>query len=89
MALENITPELARRLRLDEPRGAVIADVEEESPAQRAGLQPGDVILRVGSIPITNRADAQKALAAVRSGSTAFLRVFRGGQETFVTVKKD
>jgi len=89
MALENVTPDLARRLRLGDARGAVISDVEEESPAQRAGLQPGDVILRVGSTPIANRADAQRTLAAIRSGDTAFLRVFRGGQETFVTVKKD
>ena len=88
ITLQTVTPEIARRMRLDETRGAVITDVEQGSPAARAGLQPGDVIVRVGQAPIANAADAQRELGRVRSGSTAFLRVVRGGQETFVTVTK-
>jgi serine protease Do len=89
ITLQNVTPEIARRLRLEDRRGAVITDVEQGSPAQRAGLQPGDVIVRVGRQAVTSAAEAQRELSRVPSGGTAFLRVSRGGQETFVTVTKE
>jgi len=89
ITLQNITPEIARRLRMENRRGAVITDVEQGSPAARAGMQPGDVIVRVGQQAVETAADAQRELARIPSGGTAFLRVVRGGQETFVTVTKD
>ena len=84
LTLNNITPDIARQLRLESSRGAVVVDVDPNSPAARAGLSEGDVILRVGRTPVTNAADAQRELARVPSGGTAFLRVLRDGQETFV-----
>jgi serine protease Do len=89
ITLQNITPDIARRLRLEGRRGAVVTDIEQGSPAARAGLQPGDVIVRVGRQPVETAAEAQRELARITSGGTAFLRVIRGGQETFVTVTKE
>jgi serine protease Do len=89
ITLQNVTPELARRLRLEDRRGAVVTEIEQGSPAARAGLQPGDVIVRVGRQPVESAAEAQRELARIASGGTAFLRVIRGGQETFVTVTKE
>jgi serine protease Do len=89
LRLQNISPADARELRLDTNRGALIADVEQGSPAARAGLRPGDVIVRVGREPIASAADAQRELGRVPSRGTAFLRVLRDGQETFVSVTKE
>jgi serine protease Do len=89
ITLQNVTPEIARRLRLEDRRGAVITDIEQGSPAGRAGLQPGDVIVRVGKAAVESAVDAQRELAGVAAGGTAFLRILRGGQETFVTVTKE
>jgi serine protease Do len=89
ITLQNITPEIARRLRMENRRGAVVTEVEQGSPAARAGMQPGDVIVRVGQQAVETAADAQRELARIPSGGTAFLRVVRGGQETFVTVTKE
>jgi serine protease Do len=89
ITLQNVTPEIARRLRLEDRRGAVITDVEQGSPAARGGLQPGDVIVRVGRQPVESAGEAQRELARIESGGTAFLRILRGGQETFVTVTKE
>jgi serine protease Do len=90
VTLGNITPEVAQRLRLDRgAEGAVVTDIEPGSPAARSGLAAGDVITRVGRAPITNAADASRELGRVPSGGTAFLRVLRNGQETFVAVTKE
>jgi len=90
ITISNITPELAQRLRLNRnTQGAVITDVEAGSAAARAGLAEGDVIVRVGRENITNAAEAVRELGRIPSGGTAFLRVLRGGQETFVAVTKD
>jgi serine protease Do len=89
MTIENVTPELARRMRLEIEGGAVITDVEQDSPAGRRGLRPGDVIVRVGSVAITTAADAQRELNRVPSGGTALMRIIRQGQEIFLTVTKE
>jgi serine protease Do len=90
MTLGNITPDVAQRLRLDRNvEGAVIVDVDPDSPAARAGLSQGDVIVRVGRAAISNAGEARRELERVPAGGTAFLRVLRNGQETFVTVQKD
>jgi serine protease Do len=89
MTIENVTPDLARRLRLENERGAVITDVEEDSPAGRRQLRPGDVIVRVGSVAINTAVDAQRELGRVQSGGTALLRIIRQGQQIFLTVTKE
>jgi S1-C subfamily serine protease len=89
LRLQNISPSDARELKLESSKGALIADVEQGSPAARAGLRPGDVIVRVGREPIASLTDAQRELGRVPSRGTAFLRVLRDGQETFISVTKD
>jgi serine protease Do len=90
ITLGNITPEVAQRLRLNRGvQGAVVMDIEPGSSAARAGLTQGDVIVRVGRENITTAADASRALGQVPAGGTAFLRVLRNGQETFVAVTKE
>jgi serine protease Do len=90
MSLSNITPDVQRRLRLDDAvKGAVVVDVEQSSPAARAGIMAGDVITRVGRAPISSVADASRELARIPSGGTAILRVVRNGQDTAVVVTKE
>jgi serine protease Do len=90
LTLGNITADVRQRLRLDRAAtGAVVTDVEQGSPAARAGLAPGDVIMRVGRETVASAADASRELGRIPSGGTAFLRVLRNGQETFVAVTKE
>jgi serine protease Do len=89
ITIENVTPQIARQLRLDSNSGAVITSVEPGSAAARAGLNEGDVIVRVGRTNVSNAAEARAELGRVQSGSTAFLRILRDGQETFVPVTKE
>jgi len=90
MSLSNITPDIARRLRLDsDARGAVVVNVDQGSSAARAGIMEGDVITRVGRASVNTVADASRELGRVPSGGTVILRVLRGGQDTAVVVTKE
>ena len=90
LTLGTLTPDVARRLRIDsDVRGAVIIDVGQGSPAHRAGLTTGDVVLEVNRSPVTSAAEASAELNEVRPGGTAFVLILRGGQETFVTVTRE
>ena len=90
ITLGNVTPDVAQRLRLNRnAQGAVVMNVEQGSAAARAGLAEGDVIVRVGRENITSATEASRELGRVSAGGTAFLRVLRNGQETFVAVTKE
>jgi serine protease Do len=89
LTLDNVTPSMARRLALPQGQsGAVIADVDPDGPAA-GGLRPGDVILSVNRKPVSSAVEAQRELQKVQSGHLAQLIVWRGGSETFVSVKKE
>jgi len=90
MSLSNITPDVARRLRLDDStRGAVVVDVDQASPAARAGIMQGDVITRVGRASIGSVADASRELSRIPSGGTAILRILRNGTDMAVVITKE
>jgi S1-C subfamily serine protease len=74
----------------------VITDIDQGSPSARQGLRPGDIIYRVGSVPVTSAIEAQRELNRVPAGGTALLRIIRrdqtsskGYQELFLTVTKN
>jgi serine protease Do len=67
-------------------QGAIIGSVTPGSPAAKAGLQPGDVILREGSRVVHNQFDWNAALLDLRVGAPAHLHVRRGSREFDVDV---
>lgn len=88
--LSPLTSEVARQLRVPSGTdGVLVSDVEIGSPAQRAGISRGDVILRVNRQPVSSPQEASRALSQVPSGGTAFLLMLNNGQQRFVTVRKD
>jgi serine protease Do len=84
--IQNVTDELAEGLRLDKPRGALVAAVTEGGPAQEAGIEQGDVILEFDGreVPEMRRLPAMVAETAV--GSTVDVTVWRRDQEKKVRV---
>ena len=90
MTLSNLTAERARRLGVPAgTTGALVADVDPNGNAARAGVQPGDVIVRVNGKDVTTPADARRLLQEVSEGGTAFLHVLRQGRERFIQIRKD
>ena len=90
VTLSALTADTARRLRApSDVQGALVSEVEQGSPAFRAGLVRGDIITRVNRQQVRTPQDASRMLSQVPSGGTAFLLVLRGGQEQFFTVRKE
>ncbi|MBR0666700.1 Do family serine endopeptidase [Roseomonas hellenica] len=78
---------MARALRLARPEGALVAQVEPDSPASRAGLRPGDVVTAIGETPVRSPRDLARAVGDLRTGTETTLTTRRDGQETRLQVR--
>jgi serine protease DegQ len=78
---EDITPETAELLKLPREDGVVLKGVQRSSPAGKAGLEPGDVMLTINGQPVSNSRAMLNQIAQLPPGSNAQVRVVRGGKE--------
>ncbi len=76
----DVTPEIAQRFNLPVSQGAVVADVQEGSPAAQAGLQEGDVVTQIGDAVISSSGDVRRQLRGHSAGDTVTIQVRRGSQ---------
>jgi serine protease Do len=84
LGLGDLTPDLRQQLQADESvHGAVIEQVTPGSPADNAGLQPGEVITEVNRQPVHSAADVEKALASVAKDGDALVLVWSNAGSTF------
>jgi len=81
----DIAPFIAGQLGLSDTAGALVEDVMAGSPAEKAGLQPGDVIQRFNGRPITDTRALRSRVAETEIGGKAELTVLRKGQQIAVT----
>ncbi|HLH34493.1 MAG TPA: Do family serine endopeptidase [Alloacidobacterium sp.] len=87
LSLDNITPDVRSQLQLPENvHGAVIQNVKSGSPADNAGLQPGDVIVSVNRKPTNSASEAANALTSIPSGQDALLLVWSQGGKGFIVL---
>ncbi|HEV8633773.1 MAG TPA: trypsin-like peptidase domain-containing protein [Chloroflexota bacterium] len=82
-----LTPAVAAELGIQPQPGAVVVQVGQGTPAARAGLQPGDVIVGFGDQEVKSDHDLRQAILARKPGDEVALRVVRGGQARTVTVR--
>jgi serine protease Do len=86
VGLSDITPEIAQRLQLGATRGALVQQVQNGSPADEAGLTPGDVIVAIGDREVKKANDAKEILQ--KSEGPVRLRVVREGRGFFVVLPR-
>ncbi|HZP78334.1 MAG TPA: DegQ family serine endoprotease [Pseudolabrys sp.] len=84
--LQQVTAEIAESLGLRRPAGALVATVYPQSPAARAGLKPGDVIVAVDGQQVDDPNAFDYRFATKPLGGSAQLTVIRGGRESTVAV---
>jgi serine protease DegQ len=83
---EDITPEAAELLKLSRADGVVLKGVQRASPAGKAGLEPGDVIVTINGQKVANSRSMLNQIAQLPPGSSASVRVLRLGKEVEVPV---
>jgi serine protease Do len=84
---QEISPAMSKALNLPSGGGALIAAVQPNTPAERGGLQPGDVIRSVNGEQVKNPRDLAVDVAGVQPGDTAHLDVLRDGHDQTVDVR--
>ena len=84
--IQPVTQSLAKSFGLERPTGALVAGVEPGSPAAKAGLQSGDVVLSVNGRPIDRSSELPPIVAATKPGSQAQLEIWRAGRKQSVKV---
>ena len=77
--IQALTPELAKSFKLDETKGVLVAAVEPNSPAAKAGIQSGDVILAFEGKPVPSAAELPRVVAATKPGAAVTLDIWRNG----------
>ncbi|MAT66011.1 MAG: serine endoprotease DegQ [Gammaproteobacteria bacterium] len=87
VSVQDLTPELARAFDLSRRQGTVVADVSEGSPADRAGLEVGDIILMVNGRPVGDSADVRNHIGLLRVGDSVRLTVLRDGRKLELTAR--
>ena len=87
MSVQEVTPEIARQLRLSDSSGVVVNQVEPGSAADEAGVQRGDVIREVSGQNIRNVEDYRSALTKVKKGDVIRLLVRRGERNLYLTIR--
>ncbi len=83
---QTVDPQVSQMYGLGVDRGAVIAQVEDGSPAAEAGLQRGDIVTAIGDTPVTSFEELAGRIQRQPVGDTVTLTVVRNGQERQVDV---
>ncbi len=87
VSIQTIDQSLARSFHLDTPSGALVAKVEPDSAAARAGLKAGDVILEYNKAHMVDAGQLSAAVAMAQPGDSEDLKVWRDGKTLDLTVK--
>jgi serine protease Do len=87
VAIQPLTPDLAKAFQREDKRGALVSSVTDGSPAHKAGLKPGDIIVDYNGRPVAKSEDLPRAVAETPVGKDVPLAVIRNGKDLALTVK--
>jgi serine protease Do len=85
--IQDIDETMAKAMKLPGTEGALVSDVTEDSPAAKAGIKQGDVILEMNGEKVKNTTQLRNTIAATMPGTEIKLKIWRDGKEKTVEVK--
>lgn len=80
VVIQNLTPEIAEKFGLKEAEGALVADISPDSPAEKAGIKRGDVILKVDGVETPDIKTLQQTIRSHRPGDVVDVEIWRDGK---------
>jgi len=83
---QDVGPEIAKQFNLNGPGGALVSEVSPDSPAAKAGLKRGDVILKLNGTPVESANDLRLRISQTPPGTDVKLQISRDGKLQDVTV---
>lgn len=86
VSIQPVTPDLAKQFEIKEERGALVGDVVEDGPAEKAGIQRGDVITEIDGREVSDPASLRNSVAATPPGKKVRLGLLRDGKMQKVDV---
>ncbi len=84
---QDVTPAMAKAFGTQDNNGALVGDVSPNSPAQRAGLEKGDIILEMNNKPVSSSNELRMRISMMPPDSSVDLKVLRDGGTREVTAK--
>jgi len=84
--IDQVSKDVAESIGLGQPRGALVRGVEPNSPAAKAGVEPGDIILRFDGKDIDKSVDLPRLVGNTRPGNKSTITVYRRGGQKDLTV---
>ena len=84
--IQEVNQDLANSFGLPKPEGALVSSVEKDSPAEKAGIKPGDVILKFNGKEIASSRDLPAMVADITPGETAKVEIWHDGKSREVSV---
>jgi serine protease Do len=89
LGVKEVNPQIARRFNLDVDKGVIISEVADGSPAEDAGLKPGDIILEIDKKGITDLKQYAQAVSNAKPGSTILILVKRADTTVYAALRVD
>ena len=87
VSIQQVSPELAKAFGETEPSGALVGEVSPGSPADRSGLQKGDIIVGLNGKPIADSNQLRMSISMMAPDTTANLKLLRNGSDRDIAVK--
>ena len=87
VVIQQLTPDLAESFDIDSTKSILVAQVSEDSPADKAGLRQGDVIVEYRDEPVTDVGSFRNRVSLTAPGSTEGITVLRNGKRTILQVR--
>jgi serine protease Do len=87
VTIQPVTEELAQTFGLDRPEGALISSVEKDSPAAKAGIEPGDIITRFNGQDVGSSSDLPPMVAKLEPGTRVNVSIWRKGASRDISLR--
>ncbi|MCI0527973.1 MAG: PDZ domain-containing protein, partial [Nitrospira sp.] len=87
VVIQPVTEDIAKGFGLDKPQGVLVGDVQEGSPAKKAGIKRGDIIIRFANHNVGDPAQLRNAVVSTPIGNEVPIEILRDGNSQTLTVK--